>query len=80
MALIDRIHLSESGDVAIEELDLRLHAQCDHCGIHARHTSAKNDDLGSVDTGHAPHENAPPSVGPHERMRSDLRGQSSSDL
>ena len=80
VALVDRVHLAQPGDVAVEQQHLGLHAERDRGGVLAGDAGADDDDLRRVHAGDAAHQHAAAAALAHQVVRADLRREPAGDL
>ncbi len=74
VALVDPVDLAQLVDVAVEQQHLGLHAERDRRRVHARDAGPDDHHLRGVHAGDTAHQHAAAALGPHEALRSHLRG------
>ena len=74
------VHLAQAVEVAVEDEDLRVHADGDGGGGEAGHAGTKDHDPGAAHAGHPGDEHAPASAGTHQVVGAHERRHPSGHL
>ena len=80
VALVDGVHLSQPGDVLVEEEHLGLHAERNGSGVRARDAGADDHDLRGIDPGDSTHEHPAAPVGSLQCVGTHLRRHATGDF